>query len=156
MEERRLLLALALSLLVMTAYSLLFPTAPRPREAGKASPGAVASPSPASPTSPPLESPRPAPSAPPQVPELAAAAERRVEVSGPDLAVAFTNRGARLLSWGLPRFPDRRGRAEDLVHTALGGPRPLDVETEDSAIDAKLKDALSQPTTEALDLAHGP
>src|SRR5262249_37926949 len=55
-----------------------------------------------------------------------------------------------------PRFPDKRGRAEDLVHTALGGPRPLDVETEDSAIDAKLKDALFQPTTEALDLAHGP
>ena len=30
MEERRLLLAVALSLLVLTAYQLLFPAAPRP------------------------------------------------------------------------------------------------------------------------------
>jgi YidC/Oxa1 family membrane protein insertase len=156
MEERRLLLALALSLLVMTAYSLLFPPAPKPREAGKAAPGASASPSPSTQAPAPAESPRPAPSAPPPVPELADGAERRVEVTGPDLTVAFTNRGARLLTWGLPRFPDKRGRPEDLVRAAPGGPRPLDVETEDPAVDAKLKDALFRPSTEALALGAGP
>jgi YidC/Oxa1 family membrane protein insertase len=158
MEERRLLLALALSLLVMTAYSLLFPPAPRPaREAAKATaPAAPSSSPPPSESAPATPVPRPSPSATPEVPEVADSAERRVEVTGPDLVVAFTNRGARLLTWGLPRFPDKRGRAEDLVHAAPGGPRPLDVETEDPTIDAKLKDALFQPTTEALDLAHGP
>jgi YidC/Oxa1 family membrane protein insertase len=150
MEERRLLLALALSLLVMVAYSMLFPPTPRPpREAGKATPGAVASPSPAAAS--PSPEPRPsAPAAAPSATEVADSAERRVEVTGADLAVAFTNRGARLLSWGLPRFPDKRGRAEDLVRAAPGGPRPLDVETEDPAVDAKLKEALFEPTTEAL------
>jgi YidC/Oxa1 family membrane protein insertase len=150
MEERRLLLALSLSLLVMVAYSMLFPPTPRTaREGGKATSGAVASPSPAPPTAPAPEPARPAAAA-PSTPQVAASAERRVEVTSADLAVAFTNRGARLVSWGLPRFPDKRGRAEDLVRAAPGGPRPLDVETEDPAVDAKLREALFQPTTDAL------
>jgi YidC/Oxa1 family membrane protein insertase len=151
MEERRLLLALALSALVMVAYSMLFPPTPRPREAGKPTPGAVAtSPSPAASTAPLPEPIRASATPAPSTPQVADSAERRVEVTAADLAIAFTNRGARLLSWGLPRFPDKRGRAEDLVRAAPGGPRPLDVETEDPAVDAKLKEALFEPTTDAL------
>jgi len=50
MEERRLLLAVALSLLVLTAYSLLFPPAPQPQapvQPTAATPGAAASAAPA-------------------------------------------------------------------------------------------------------------
>ena len=127
MEERRLLLAVALSLLVLTAYSLLFPPAPRPREGAK--PTAVLV----------LESrtqpgrgrhdlPRPRRAAPrpptPSCPASRTPRERRVEVTGPDVAVAFTNRGARLLSWRLVRFKDKRGRPEELVRAAPGGPVP--------------------------------
>src|SRR5262245_61043299 len=131
MEERRLLLALSLSLLVMVAYNLLFPPTPRPpREAPKTTPSAVPSAGPTAAATPSAEAgaAHPAPAA-PAVPQVADSAERRVEVTSPDLAVAFTNRGARLLTWGLPRFLDKRGRAEDLVRTAPGAPRPLDVET---------------------------
>ena len=81
---------------------------------------------------------------------MADASERRVEVTGPDLSVAFSNRGARLLSWGLPRFPDKRGRAEELVRSAPGGPRPLDIETGDEVVDARLREALFKPSTESL------
>jgi YidC/Oxa1 family membrane protein insertase len=72
--------------------------------------------------------------------------ERRVEVSGPDLEVAFTNRGARLLSWRLRRFTDRGGRPEEIVPAVSGGPRPLDIETGDAATDAQLREALFQPS----------
>jgi hypothetical protein len=55
--------------------------------------------------------------------------ERRVEAQGPEMTVAFTNRGARLVSWRLARFTDARGRAEEMVESLAGGPRPLDLET---------------------------
>jgi YidC/Oxa1 family membrane protein insertase len=153
MEERRLLLAVALSLLVLTAYSLLFPPKPQPpREAAKSAPSSTpaAAPGPARPTSP-----SPSPAAPTPalaVPRVADTAERRVEVTGPNLAVAFTNRGARLVSWGLAQFLDKRGRPEELVRAASGGPRPLDVETEDPAVDERLRDALFLPSPESLAL----
>jgi YidC/Oxa1 family membrane protein insertase len=79
--------------------------------------------------------------------------ERRVELTSRDLTIAFTNRGARLLSWQLNRFPDARGRPEEMVHVTAGpGPRPLDVETGDAAIDARLREALFKPSSETLSL----
>jgi YidC/Oxa1 family membrane protein insertase len=154
MDERRLLLAVALSLLVLTAYSLLFPPAPRPREGAKPTASSSSSPAP-SPAADGKTPPAPAASAPtptPSVPRVADAAEKRVEVTGSDVAVAFSNRGARLLSWGLVRFKDKRGRPEELVRAAPGGPRPLDIETEDPEVDARLKDALFLPSSETLSL----
>jgi NAD(P)-dependent dehydrogenase (short-subunit alcohol dehydrogenase family) len=43
-------------------------------------------------------------------------AERRIELEAPERAVAFTNRGARLVSWQLLDFKDRRGRPEEIGH----------------------------------------
>ena len=115
MEERRLLVAVALSLVVLTAYSLLFAPAPppvapagtpRPPAAGPA-PRAVATPAPLAeqpPKAAPSASVTPVPSA-----EVADERERRVEVVGPSYTVAFTNRGARLVSWALTRQLDARG-----------------------------------------------
>ena len=138
MEERRLLLAVALSLLVVTAYQLLFPQArpqptPSPRAAAPATttPAASASPPPARP---PVGA-RPAPAA----PVIGDNQERRVEVDGADLSLALTNRGARLVSWRLVHYVDARGRPEDMVQTVPGGPRPLDLETGDAALDARLR-----------------
>ena len=146
MEERRLLLAVALSLLVLTAYSLLFaPTPPPPTPAAGPSPAAAAS-------VPAVASPAAArPSAPEaSVPAVADERERRVEVVGPEYSVAFSNRGARLVSWTLVRHRDARGRPEEMVPALGSGVRPLDVETGDPALDARLRDALFQPSTESL------
>jgi YidC/Oxa1 family membrane protein insertase len=155
MEERRLLLAVALSLVVVTAYQLLFPAArPRPaapRAAASVAPVPAASaPAPAAP--PPSTAGRPSPS--PTEPVIADDQERRVEVEGPDLSLALTNRGARLVSWRLVHYSDARGRPEDMVQTVPGGPRPLDLETGDAGLDGRLREALFRPSTPHLDLRN--
>src|SRR5262245_5516334 len=119
MEERRLLLAVALSLLVLTAYQFFLAPPPAPKPAASPSPAAPkAAPSP-QPGALPAESPEPGPAS---VPTVADTRERRIEVTGPDVMAAFTNRGARLVSWRLARFKDARDRPEEMVQSVLGGP----------------------------------
>jgi YidC/Oxa1 family membrane protein insertase len=78
--------------------------------------------------------------------------ERRVEVQTEDVSVAFTNRGARVIRWQLKRFLDRSGEPEELVQNHKDAPRPLDLETGDAELDARLRDALFQPSAEILDV----
>jgi len=155
MEERRLLLAVALSLLVLTAYQFLFPTAPVPRRPA-AAPSAAPSAAPAVPVRP-----TPAggaagvtarPTAAPPVAQVADERERRVELQGEQVTVAFSNRGARLVSWQLKRFRDAKGRPEEMVQNVPGGPRALDVETGDPDVDPRLRDALFLPSAEVVTL----
>jgi YidC/Oxa1 family membrane protein insertase len=154
MEERRLLLAVALSLVVLTAYSLLFAPPPPP----------AASPAP-SPSPPPVavvEAPRgtaavaalptEAPTGPTTAP-VAAEREHRVEVHAADYTVAFTNRGARPVSWTLARYRDARGAPEEMIPALGAGVRPLDLETGDPAVDARLRDALYKPSAETVAVA---
>jgi YidC/Oxa1 family membrane protein insertase len=92
------------------------------------------------------------PASPAAVARIADATERRVEVQGEEISVAFSNRGARLVSWQLKRYPDAKGKPEEMVQIVPGGPRALDVETGDSAIDGRLRDALFQPSAELVTL----
>lgn len=156
MEERRLLLAIALSLLVLTGYQLLFPPKPAPtlrREASSSGSAPPPTPAPALSTSAATTEAPPAASAAP--PEVADERERRVEVESPDLSIAFTNRGARLLSWRLRGFLDERGRPEEMVQASAGAGRPFDLETGDASLDAHLKNALFRASTEALKVSVG-
>src|SRR6267378_4171751 len=149
MEEKRLLIAVALSLLVLTAYQLLFAPPPKPRP----SPSPAASGAPALPAPSPSLVPGPHAASPAPVAVAAQVAddkERRVEVQTPDVTIAFSNRGARLLSWRLLHFADPRGRPEEMVQAVAGGPRPLDLETGDAALDARLKGALFKPSAESI------
>jgi YidC/Oxa1 family membrane protein insertase len=164
MEERRLLIAVALSLLVLTAYQLLFAPAPRP-PVPSPSPAAATPPgspgaSPAGPgTAPPTSASTPtvAPSAVPPVSVAAVAddQERRVEVVTPDLTVAFNNKGARIISWKLTRFGDAEGRPEELVQTVKDAPHPFDIETSDTEVDARLRQAFFLPSASQLIAERG-
>lgn len=146
MDERRLMLAVALSFLILLGYRVLYP----PQPASDTLPTAPAMATPAPPPSPlPEAGTKAAP-----LRAVAAESERRVEVVGRDSVVAFSNRGARLVSWRLERFRDARGAAEEMVQTPPGGPRPLDLETGDAGVDARLRDALFEPSSETLDLAE--
>src|SRR5215475_14628529 len=132
MEERRLLLALALSFLVLTAWRYFMTPPALPEAAGNPSPTASASPTPPAAASGATPAPTPQPSASPVAPRAAVARvaderERRVEIEGPDVSVAFTNRGARLISWRLKRFEDSHGEREEMVQALREGPRPLDI-----------------------------
>jgi len=148
MEERRLLLAVALSLLVLMVYSQLFAPAPAPVAP---SPSPTLSPAgPTAATPPPAAAPAPAPEAVPSAPALADEKERRVEVQADDYTVAFTNRGARVVSWTLSRYRDARGGAEEMVPALGVAIRPLDVETGDPALDARLREALFRPSAETV------
>ncbi|HVO12562.1 MAG TPA: membrane protein insertase YidC [Vicinamibacteria bacterium] len=157
MEERRLLLAVALSLVVLTAYSLLFapatPPAPSPSPTATAtavtpSPVPAAVPGPVAAAEAAAEA-HPAALAPTAAP-VADERERRVEVAAPDYSVALTNKGARLLSWTLTRYKDARGWPEEMVPAQSGALRPLDLETGDPTVDAELREALFRPSTESL------
>jgi YidC/Oxa1 family membrane protein insertase len=158
MEERRLLIAVALSLLVLTAYQFLFPTAPAPRRpvaAPSAAPSAGGRPGAANPPN--VASPGahagPGPSAPPAgVVAVADARARRVEAQSDDVAVAFSNRGARLVSWQLKRYRDAKGRPEEMVQNIPGGPRALDIETGDPDVDPRLREALFRPSADVVTL----
>ena len=154
MEERRLLLAVALSLLVLTGYQLLFPpppppASPAPLPASTAAPAAAA---PAAPSRPSPVAPSPLPTA---LPSVADDREKRVELDLPGHSLAFTNRGARLLSWRLLDFKDGRGRPEEMVQTIPDGPRPLDLETGDAEVDERLKQALFRPSAEKVSARAG-
>jgi YidC/Oxa1 family membrane protein insertase len=83
---------------------------------------------------------------------LADERERRIEVVGPDATIAFTNKGARLISWRLEAFKDAKGRDEEMVANVPGGPRPLDVETGDPSVDARLLEGLFKASAETLPL----
>jgi YidC/Oxa1 family membrane protein insertase len=156
MEERRLLVAVALSLVVLTAYSLLFaPASPPP--APSASPSAAPTGTPPPQTAAPSAAATPAPAAEAlaAAPAVADEKERRVEVQADAYTVAFTNRGARVVSWTLSRHLDAHGRPEEMVSAQGGAMRPLDVETGDSAVDARLKAALFKPSAETVAVSAG-
>ena len=153
MEERRLLLAVALSLLVLTAYQLLFrAAAAAAARARRGRPSARARRRPRRRRRP---RPRAAPAArrrPRRGRGHAGAARSPTSGSGASRCrartsrVAFTNQGARLISWQLEHFRDARGPARgDGPDGARTAPRPLDLETGDAEVDARLREALFRP-----------
>jgi YidC/Oxa1 family membrane protein insertase len=85
-----------------------------------------------------------------QEPEVADERERRVEIDSHVALLAFSNRGARLISWQLKRYKDARGRGEEMVPTTRSAPWPLDLETGDPEIDERLRAALFLPSAMAV------
>lgn len=83
----------------------------------------------------------------------AAHSERRIEAVGPEMAVAFTNRGARLISWRFLHVKDSKGRPEEMVPAGPEGAYPLDVETGDVDTDRRLREGLYRSSTESLNLS---
>ncbi len=150
MEERRLLLAIALSLLVVTGYQLFFVPRPVPLPSPSAAVTAPASPVPTAPPTASVPTTRPTASVSPAELVRVDSAERRVEATTRDLALAFSNRGARLVSLRLNGYSDARGRPEEMVPASGPELRPLDVETGDAALDERLRNALFLPSREEL------
>jgi YidC/Oxa1 family membrane protein insertase len=143
--ERRVLIAIFLSFLVLYAYQAFFvrpapkpataSTAPNGSTGGTPSAGSTAASAPASPAgaAAPGASSLPgaagqtlaAAPAPGTTPLVGATEERDVRVETPHVVAVFTNRGARLKSWRLKAYKDNQGDPLELVVTELAATQPL-------------------------------
>ena len=152
--EKRVLLAVVLSFLVLVGYQMVVPSPPRKpptpvaatpqaSDAAGSQPGAPAT----VPAAPPVDAASPS-TPPPVTPAVAAAiseaAEREIVVQSGAVRAVFSNRGAVIKSWQLPRYFDPAGKPIDLVPTGLEPtvPRPFTLRLPDAAQTARVNAAL--------------
>src|SRR5688572_6471364 len=124
--ERRVLIAVFLSFLVLYGYQSF--VVPRPPAAP------VVSPEPAAPTTPDPQivapSPQQAPVVPPVADSVAPASvladtiERQIVVETATVQATLSNRGGRIVRWRLKDYRDNRGEPVDLVPSSLPADQP--------------------------------
>ena len=151
--EKRVLLAVLLSFLVLYGYQAVFPPPkpppPQPRSTQTRSPQQSA-PAPTATSAretAPIPTPGPPseePAAPGAAPLVGESAERTTTVDTSTVTAVFSNRGARILNWRLKHYVDDHGKPVDLVPAGLpnGVPRPFTLRTEDPSVTARLNGAL--------------
>jgi YidC/Oxa1 family membrane protein insertase len=155
--EKRVIIAVVLSFVVLYAYQAMFAPKPVPRQKaaqtemakGAAAPAAGQSAAPAggqggaAGTAPAAAaSPATAPAQQAAI-EVAATEARDIVIDTPALHAVFTNRGGALKSWRLNGYKDKAGRPVDLVPQTLpDAPKPFQIETGDAALDARANGAL--------------
>jgi YidC/Oxa1 family membrane protein insertase len=157
--ERRLLLAFALTLLVLTVYQWMLPKPPpAPAQESAASTGTSSIPGRAA------EAPSLAPAAPlpPVETVLADTTEKTVTVDNGVVHAVFSNRGATLSNWQLAQYRDSAGKPLDLVphDVPVDAPRPFSLKLDDPAKTARLTSALfsaaAPPGPASLDATTAP
>jgi YidC/Oxa1 family membrane protein insertase len=143
--ERRLLLAIVLTFVVLTAYQWLVPMQQAPMTQ-TAPPAATAQPPQASTASPAPAPPVVTTPAPPvQVDTVQAdTAERTVTIENGVVRAVFSNRGATLTAWELLTYAGPDGRPVDLVphDVPANQPKPFSLRLDDAAKTAHLNTAL--------------
>jgi YidC/Oxa1 family membrane protein insertase len=154
MEERRLILAFALSFAVLLGFRM-WTNARYPQVATQGEPRTA-------PATPLLATPLPAP-APSRLEKIAPAVtktvaaplvaeplvtgeERRAEIATKNSEVAFSSKGARLLSFKLLDYLDHRGKPIEAHPGGNPVPGPLDLVTGKADLDARLREALFRVT----------
>jgi YidC/Oxa1 family membrane protein insertase len=124
--ERRVLLAIFLSFLVLYTYQSLFVPASKPAPSAVPSPNATGASAAAHKPVPAAVEPAAAPAATPTAPPVVGAtAERDVRVETDAVIAVVANRGARLKSWRLKHYRDEKGEPLELVAGDLGSAQPL-------------------------------
>ena len=147
--ERRVLLAVFLSFLVLYTYQALFvPAAPEQPAAtttpATQQPAAVSTPAaaPATPAAPAADA-TPAPAA-----IVGDAAEREIVVDTAMVRAVLSNRGARVLRWQLKEYLDASGQPVDLVPSEVPAdqPTPFSLRVEDDTTTRRLNTSLYRVT----------
>jgi YidC/Oxa1 family membrane protein insertase len=148
--EKRVLLAVFLSFLVLYAYQAIVPQPKRPPArppaaatvgAGTASAAAQAATAAPQPGAPAAEAGQPSdmPAAP--APAVADAAERDIVVDTGLVRAVFSNRGAVIKSWQLTGYFDQQGRNIDLIPDGLPNARPFTLRVSDAVQTSRLNAA---------------
>jgi YidC/Oxa1 family membrane protein insertase len=126
--ERRVLIAVFLSFLVLYVYQALIPSPP-PRPAVDGEPPVAAATSAAPASAAPTAGIPAAPPTPLPLPDTQAlvgeSAERDITVETDRVVAVFTNRGGRLKSWRLKQYLDDNGESLELVPSQLAETKPL-------------------------------
>lgn len=151
MEERRLILAFALSFAVLLGFRMWTNARyPQPLvESAQATPtptatAAAASVEQASPAA--VLTTVPVQEAPREAAPVIVGEERRVEITTNESELAFSTRGARLISWKLLEYMDQRGKPVEVHPGGNPTPGPLDLVTGRPELDARLRDAVFRAT----------
>jgi YidC/Oxa1 family membrane protein insertase len=142
--EKRVLLAIFLSFLVLYAYQALFVPVPVPSEAPTVA-TTPASAEPAGGAKPDVPAPPVAAvDTTPSTALVGEASERDIRVETAHVIATFTNRGARLKSWRLKRYLDDRGESLELIPSGLAEthPLPFSLRVPDEAATGTLNSAL--------------
>jgi YidC/Oxa1 family membrane protein insertase len=166
--ERRVLLAITLSFLVLFLFQrfVMPPPAPLPSEPA-ATPNQNASASaPAAPAAPALQAPSApqAPQAPAVVATVTEATAREIVVETTKVKAVFANQGAVLVHWILKEYRTDAGQPLDLVPggAAPDALKPFSLTVDDQALSARLKDATYRvtvngaPAGETIDATASP
>jgi len=130
-DNRRLLVAVLVSMAIWLVWTLLFPEKPRVPPAGKPA-ATAAAPEGTEPGAPVETAGAPAPVAAAPAPQVQAAPivpvaaeiEEQVVLEDAEARAVFTNRGAQLVSLTLKRRPDADGKPLELVRRRSAGPYP--------------------------------
>ena len=136
--ERRVLIAVLLSFLVLYGYQALFPPPPEPKPAQATSKAATApkasGPTASNPTASVQGAPQTAEAATPSIPG------QDVEIDSADVHGVFTTRGAVLKSWKLKKYRDERKQPLEMIagHAPADSPLPFTFGVDDPAVSARL------------------
>ena len=166
--EKRVLLAILLSFVVLYGYQAMFPP-PEPQKTSASqppAPGGSAAPSPAPTTAAPTATP-PAPErAPVEAPAGPPAAapvtgdtqEREIAFENGSVRAVFSNRGGVIKSWRLKKYLNAAKEPLELVpHDVPPGlPKPFTLSVEDAADSKTLASALYRSTAASVDASTGP
>jgi len=160
--EKRVLLAVFLSFLVLFVYQAVFAPPPRPTggetpeptgPAGRPAPAAVPAAAerrevPGAPSAPVVPVPEPL---------LADAGLRDIVVETDRVRAVFSNRGGDLRSWRLKEYLDQAGEPLELVPNDIPSDlgHPFDLRLDDPALTERLSQALFVPSAAGLDLRGG-
>ena len=161
--ERRLLLAIVLTFVVLTAYQWLVPMPqPVPVPATQTTTPSAAAPTAQSPTA--TATPTPAPVTPPATPDpietlQADTTERTITLDNGVVRAVFSNRGATLAAWELSNYTGAGGKPVDLVphDVPANQPKPFSLKLEDASKSARLNTALfASASSGTLDAKSAP
>ena len=162
--EKRVLLAVVLSFVVLYGYQAMFPAPkpqPKPATAAGSTSGqdkgaaAATAAAPATAAATPSSTPPAAPAAALLVGDTE---ERDITFESPSVSAVFTTRGGALKSWRLKKYPDASGKPLDLVPQSVppGTVRPFTLSVPEPAVSATLANALFKPSSTDVRVTTGP
>jgi YidC/Oxa1 family membrane protein insertase len=158
--EKRVLLAVILSFIVVVGYQALFPQPkPEPAKPVAAAPAPASAPAGAAaqgsaPTTPPAT----AEAQPAAAAVVADAEERDVTVENDSVRAVFTTRGGALKSWRLKKYKDPAGQPLELVPSAVppGTIRPFTLSVAEPGASSALAQALYKASSTELHVTSAP